>query len=68
MLVSGWWNLPAECAIPVMKEIDLYNRGWQPSTMTWTASALCHKPLYFEQVQHERYGHSAGPFRQPCIQ
>lgn len=65
--VSGWWNLPAECAIAGTRQIDLYNRGWQPSTMTWTASALCHKPLYFEQVQHERYGHSAGPFRQPWI-
>ena len=28
--------------------------------MTWTASALCHKPLYFEEVQVERYGHTAG--------
>jgi len=65
--VSGWWNLPAECAIAGTAQVDLYNRGWQPSTMTWTASALCHKPLYFEQVQHERYGHSAGPFRQPWI-
>jgi hypothetical protein len=26
---------------------------------------LCHKPLYFEDVQLERYGHMAGPWVQP---
>jgi hypothetical protein len=65
--ISGHWNLPPECAIVSNKRVDLYDRGWMPSTMTWTASALCHKPLYFEQVQHERYGHTAGPFKQPWI-
>ena len=34
-------------------------------TYTWTASGLCHKPLYFEDVQLERYGHMAGPWLQP---
>jgi hypothetical protein len=67
--VSGWWKLPPECAIAGMneKEVNIYNRNWMPSTVAWHASALCHKPLYFEQVQHERYGHSAGPIRQPFI-
>lgn len=65
--ISGWWQLPAECAITSDSRIDLYSRGWTPSTINWTASALCHKPLYFEQVQHERYGHSAGPIRQPFV-
>ena len=65
--ISGWWRLPAECAIAGHRSIDINSRGWNPSTMNWTASALCHKPLYFEQVQHERYGHSAGPIRQPFI-
>lgn len=65
--ISGWWQLPAECAIADPRRIDMYARGWTPSTMNWTASAVCHKPLYFEQVQHERYGHSAGPIRQPFI-
>lgn len=65
--ISGWWKLPAECAIASNRRIDLYSRGWDPSTLNWAASALCHKPLYFEQVQHERYGHTAGPFRQPWI-
>jgi hypothetical protein len=30
-------------------------------TYTWKASALCHKPLYFEEMAAERYGHSHGP-------
>lgn len=36
-------------------------------TFTWKASALCHKPLYFEDVQLERYGHSVCPILQPAI-
>ncbi len=40
-------------------------RSWGHQTMTWTASALCHKPLYFENIQLERYGHSYGPVLQP---
>jgi hypothetical protein len=39
-------------------------RCWSPVTFTWTASALCHHPLYFEQVQVERYGHTLGPWLQ----
>jgi hypothetical protein len=40
-------------------------RKFLPITYTWTASGLCHKPLYFEDVQLERYGHMAGPWVQP---
>ena len=36
-------------------------------TYTWTASGLCHKPLYFEDVQLERYGHMWGPWVQPFM-
>ena len=35
--------------------------------MTWKASNLCHKPLYFEEVNLERYGHTAGPVLQPLV-
>ncbi len=35
--------------------------------MTWKASNLCHKPLYFEEVNLERYGHTAGPIFQPVF-
>lgn len=42
-------------------------RQWCEITYNWKAAAICHKPLYFEQVQLERYGHSWGPFVQPIM-
>ncbi len=62
-VVSEFWRLPTVCL--------LGNRGgspyrsWAPQTVTWKASSLCHKPLFFENRQLERYGHSRGPFAQP---
>jgi hypothetical protein len=35
--------------------------------MTWKSSELMHKPLYFEEVALERYGHTAGPILQPVL-
>lgn len=61
--LAGWWNVPSEC---VLGDEVYAGRDFIPSTMTWTASALCHKPLYFEEVQLERYGHTAGIF-QPAL-
>ena len=31
-------------------------RGWANSCYAWTAPALAHRPLYFEEVNLERYG------------
>jgi hypothetical protein len=42
-------------------------RSWSQTTYLWKASGLCHKPLYFEQVQLERYGHDWGPVLQPLV-
>ena len=42
-------------------------RQWAEVTFMWKASALCHKPLYFEDVHLERYGHSWGPIAQPIV-
>ncbi len=36
--------------------------------MTWKASNLCHTPLYFEDVNLERYGHTHGPVLEPVVQ
>jgi hypothetical protein len=60
--VSDYWQIPSVCSIG---EQSLPNRQWIPQTFTWTASALCHKPLYFENRQLERYGHTHGPVLQP---
>lgn len=55
---------PESCPLP-----DEYyvRKAPTPITFTWKASALCHKPLYFEDVQLERYGHSVCPIFQPAI-
>lgn len=56
------YPLPIEC--PLIDETFLA-RSWTPSTYVWKASAACHKPLYFEDVHLERYGHSVSPILQP---
>lgn len=61
-VVARFWQIPKECR--VSQDVFL-GRSWAPQTITWKASNLCHKPLYFENVQLERYGHSHGPFSQP---
>ena len=58
------WGLPTECTLG---DEQYQMRGWIPSTMAWKASDLCHKPLYFEEVQLERYGHTSGPITQPVV-
>ena len=42
-------------------------RCWEQTTYLWKAYALCHRPLYFEDEQLERYGHSFSPCWQPFI-
>lgn len=57
-------KLPYECTLG---DVVYTGRYFVPTTFTWKASALCHKPLYFEDIQLERYGHTAGPLLQPAL-
>ena len=57
-------DYPKECKLPWR---DYKPRSWESTLFTWKASGLCHNPLYFEDVQLERYGHSWGPYIQPII-
>ena len=57
-------KFPQECTLG---DEVLQPRAWASTTFTWKASGLCHKPLYFEEVHLERYGHSWGPYLQPVI-
>jgi hypothetical protein len=41
----------------------LQDRPYEPWNYYWTATSFCHQPLYFEEVNVERYGHNAG-----CLQ
>jgi len=62
--LTAWWGLPTECRLG---DQPLELRNWTLLTFTWKASSLCHKPLYFEDVELERYGHAAGPWVQPLL-
>jgi hypothetical protein len=55
---------PQECAL---SEEPFQPRRFAPVTFTWKASALCHKPLWFEQPGLERYGHTFGPVLTPIV-
>ena len=35
-------------------------RGWMPYSYYWEAAALAHRPVYFEEINLERYGNSFG--------
>ena len=62
--VGQAWNIPLRCGIGN----EAYaGRSFIPAAFQWKAPGHCHKPLYFEQVQLERYGHDAGPVMQPLI-
>ena len=60
--IAEYWRIPETCTVGGQ---GLATRAWVPQTYTWKATSLCHKPLYFENIQLERYGHSHGPFMQP---
>jgi hypothetical protein len=62
--VADAWGLPVVCALG---DGTLEPRQFTETTMTFKASGSCHKPLYFEEPQLERYGHEWGPVVQPVI-
>lgn len=66
VIAASAGDLPRECFFDETV-IGPSNRNWMNTTYTWKASGLCHKPLYFEEVALERYGHSTGPISQPIV-
>ncbi len=57
-------ELPRDCPA---HDTEFEPRQWASTPFMWKASALSHKPLYFEDVHLERYGHSWGPLLQPVL-
>ena len=55
-------NLPDVCMVDSEPSSE---QSWATTTVAWNASALCHKPAYFETEQLSRYGHTLGPVGQP---
>jgi hypothetical protein len=58
------WGLPVTCSLAAKPTGP---RLYEPTTVAWKASGLCHKPLYFEEIQLERSGHEYGPILQPAL-
>ena len=56
---------PKNCVVESRKAVD--RSTWERTTFMWNASALCHKPAYFEDESVERYGHTYGPWFQPIV-
>ena len=57
-------DFPCECRL---EGEDWKTRQFTSTTMTWKAAGYCHKPLYFEQWNFERYGHSVHPVADPFL-
>jgi hypothetical protein len=41
-------------------------RCWSATTFAWNATCLCHRPLYFEEINLERYGYGCCESLQPA--
>jgi hypothetical protein len=41
-------------------------RSWGATTFAWNATCLCHRPLYFEEINLERYGYGCCESLQPA--
>lgn len=59
-------EFPVSCEIGIERPYD-DRLSWARTTFTWKASALCHKPAYFEDEAVERYGHTVGPWAQSIV-
>ncbi|MEO1992196.1 MAG: hypothetical protein ABGW78_09720 [Pirellulales bacterium] len=57
-------DYPCECRL----EGETFQpRQFACTTFNWTAAGYCHKPLYFEDWNLERYGHSHGRLADPFV-
>jgi hypothetical protein len=52
---------------PTTVAAELSGRGWMEFAYLWQASAMSYQPLYFEEPNLERYGHSARCILQPPL-
>jgi hypothetical protein len=62
--LAGSRRLPPECPLG---DTPFKPRDWHSITFAWTAAGTCHNPVYFEDEQLERYGHSWGPVKQTAV-
>lgn len=61
-------DFPCDCQLGDNVDAPTFvGRNFSRTCFNWTATGVCHKPLYFEDVQLERYGHSWNPVLQPFM-
>ena len=60
--IADAWGFPKQCRID---NSPYEQRAWESLNFHWQASAVAHKPIYFEDAQLERHGHTLGPWLQP---
>jgi hypothetical protein len=61
-------DFPCDCKLGENVEAPEFpGRHFSRTCFAWKATGTCHKPLYFEDVQLERYGHSWNPVLQPFM-
>lgn len=72
-LPAGLWpgqtrdeEVIARDATPQFGDMRLMG-GWAQQDFRWSATRLCHGPLYFEEVNLERYGYQCRPCLQPFV-
>jgi hypothetical protein len=58
---SACWNSLNQALGPLAAA-----RFWQGQLYHWDATALCHRPLYFEEINLERYGYGCCACLQPA--
>ncbi|MCA9237535.1 MAG: hypothetical protein KDA44_18805 [Planctomycetales bacterium] len=59
-------QLPVAPYAPVIDD-DRRLDAWSIHNVHWAATNMRHRPLYFEEVNLERYGYTIGPCVQPII-
>jgi hypothetical protein len=70
LLIEGVEGTDFPCDCRLGRDYDapqFAGRNFAPTLFTWKASGTCHKPLYFEDVELERYGHSWNPIVEPFV-
>ena len=58
-------KLPTDLATPCWDQINQASgpaaaRCWPVAVYNWEATCFCHRPLYFEEINLERYGYQCG--------
>jgi hypothetical protein len=57
---------PPPVTMPIVGDQRLEG-GWGDQMFNWSATQFCHRPLYFEEVNLERYGYGCRPCVQPLV-